>query len=122
MFMTESTFAVARVPQRETDMEYPSHLMILEKQKVCPVCQAQGKKSRVPIPGQSTTLAAKGEDGGEFWDEHGDFHIHDENRITLHYKCSNGHWWNETLTRPCPCDGCGKRFGDGQMTQTITRG
>lgn len=38
-----------------------------------------------------------------FWDEQNVHHIHDGDRISQGYRCSNGHRWGMTLpARRCP--------------------
>jgi hypothetical protein len=68
----------------------------------CPECVKEGERSRVSDDGCSSTLLGG---GGPFWDEDGNKHIHDPNRITQHYHCSRGHHWAERGRAPCPsCD------------------
>lgn len=58
-----------------------------ENKLFCPVCQENGEKSTIQSLGSSSTLMGY---VGRY-DEEGNFHRHDRNRITSGYKCSNGH-------------------------------
>ena len=66
---------------------------------ICKQCQSQGLKSRVyPGPGMSTAMYCPA-----FYDEDGRYHNHDLNTHSTHFKCSNGHEWNENSVNTCWC-------------------
>lgn len=69
----------------------------------CPVCAAEGQKSKVFPRGQSRTLM-----GGPFshYDEDGYYHVHDINRVEQFYSCSNDHVWVVRCKDPCPNEKC----------------
>lgn len=64
----------------------------------CPVCQEKKLTSYV-YPGAmvSTLLGFT-----PFYDEKGDYHIHNPNRTTVTYTCSNGHKWKVQQKSECP--------------------
>jgi len=57
----------------------------------CPECQKLELKSCVYIESTQTTLMA----GTQYYDEEGNYHYNDPNRITTFYRCSKGHRWSE---------------------------
>lgn len=65
----------------------------------CPKCVELGEKSKVFDEGTRTTLLYY----CPFYDEDGVRHVHDANKRTTVYKCSNGHTWEEIKNyKPCP--------------------
>lgn len=74
----------------------------------CPVCENKGQKSIVTSLGGTTTLGYN----PPFYDEEGEYHVHDYNTTRQGYKCSNGHVWEIVQDRrPCPNPKC--NFGKG---------
>ena len=55
----------------------------------CPKCIEEGKRSKVFDLGRSTTLMAC----PSYYDEDGNHHTHDSNRISSCFECSEGHKW-----------------------------
>ena len=68
---------------------------------ICPECRDTGQRSRV-TEGVSyvTDMYCP-----PFWDEDGVQHVHDVNRRTTNFSCSNGHQWAESASAPCPVCG-----------------
>lgn len=64
----------------------------------CPVCLQMGEKSKVFSRWSSSTCMGS----QKYWDEDGNLHIHDPNRTTAQYSCSNGHIWNVDSWHGCP--------------------
>jgi len=63
----------------------------LDFKKFCPVCQEEGKTSKVYPGGCQTTLAyCPG-----YYDEDGNFHNGGCNTTTCTYSCSNGHIFHD---------------------------
>jgi hypothetical protein len=69
----------------------------------CPVCVEQGQRSKVFSNGSTKTLMGGGE---PFWDEDGNYHRHDPNRVTSSFCCSTGHYFSETFYKACPNEDC----------------
>ena len=65
--------------------------MSARKRKVnkmkCPKCEEEGKRSKVYVGGSSSTLLG----WTPYYDEDGNYHNNDPNRITTNYSCSEGH-------------------------------
>lgn len=73
----------------------------------CPTCVEQGLRSTVTEgPSLTTAMAYQ-----PFYDEEGRYHVHDMNRQTTEYECSNGHAWSVTGIRPCWCGWPEKKDG-----------
>ena len=53
----------------------------------CPKCVEEGKKSTVTSKGSQSTLMAY----TTTYDEEGNVHHHDRNRVSSYFECSNGH-------------------------------
>lgn len=67
----------------------------------CPACEREDLRSCV-YPGMSTSTLMY---FAPYYDEDGNYHMHDSNTHTTHYSCSNGHNWSESSTGRCPsCD------------------
>lgn len=67
----------------------------------CPFCEEEGKTSKVYVGIGSSTLMAH----SPYYDENGQFHMHDPNTHTGNYTCSNGHAWSDSEIRGCSsCD------------------
>jgi len=58
----------------------------------CPICEKEGKKSKVFERGCHSTLMAN----YAYYDEDGSYHYHDPNVTTCRYECSNGHVFSVT--------------------------
>lgn len=70
--------------------------------KSCPFCKEEGKKSRLICHGGSTTLMSG---PLPYYDEDENYHVHDPNRVTRTYSCSNGHYFSYVFYKRCPhCD------------------
>ena len=57
----------------------------------CSACVIQGKRSKVFVHGSSTTLL----NWFPYYDEDGNLHDNNPNKVTTSYSCSNGHMWEE---------------------------
>jgi hypothetical protein len=65
---------------------------------MCEKCRAEGKKSKVYIGAQTSTLMAP---PPAYYDENGRLVVPpDPNVYTTEYRCSNGHEWTVSGTRP----------------------
>jgi len=53
----------------------------------CPDCVKEGTRSRLTILGSTATLMGH----SPYYDEDGNYHSHDPNRIRTEYNCSRGH-------------------------------
>ncbi len=69
----------------------------------CPECVKLGVTSKVYSNGSLRTLMGGGE---TFYDEGGERHRHDPNRITNGWYCSNKHYFSEVFGLPCPNKKC----------------
>lgn len=78
----------------------------------CPFCQEEGKKSIVTPHGGTSTLLGF----STYYDEDGNYHSHDPNKLTKDYSCSNGHKWFETFKPECPNPAC--TYGSDTLTIT----
>ena len=58
----------------------------------CPECVAEGERSQVDCLRGSTTLMA----WRSYYDEDGNYHSDNPNKVTTQYKCTRGHLWSET--------------------------
>jgi hypothetical protein len=67
-------------------------LTINEFSGKCPICEKEGKKSKVFERGCHSTLMAS----YAYYDEDGNYHYHDPNVTTCEYGCSNGHVFSVT--------------------------
>jgi len=65
----------------------------------CPECVDTGQRSILSVRGSSTTLLGGGE---PYWDEDGVWHMHDWNKHTSSYMCSNGHHILVIRRHSCP--------------------
>jgi len=68
---------------------------------ICEECKKEGLESRV-YTGMCSKLMAYYE---PFYDENGQYHLHDANVKTQHYYCSNEHEWREKSMKSCPTCG-----------------
>ena len=68
----------------------------------CPDCKVKNFQSEIHITGCSTTLLA----WSPYYDKDGKQHLHDPNVLTINYKCSKGHTWNEkdVIRWTCGCN------------------
>ena len=66
---------------------------------ICPKCKEQELKSGV-FPGISTRTLVY---CAPFYDESGNYHIHDSNITTTGYRCTNGHEWSDKSMGRCWC-------------------
>lgn len=71
----------------------------------CRKCVNEGLKSILHSGECTTTLMGF----SPYWDEDGNEHVHNPNRTTQSYSCSNGHRYIELSNRPCPTCDKGKR-------------
>lgn len=69
----------------------------------CAECVAEGKSSKV-YAGYGVTMPMGG--AQTFWDERGVMHIHDGDRTSWNYTCSEGHKFMVAEERSCPASGC----------------
>lgn len=67
----------------------------------------RGERSQVR---QTVTRGAKSAD--LYYDEEGEFHVHDPNIPTFRFRCSNGHDWEELDVDQTRCS-CGWSADDG---------
>ena len=75
----------------------------------CPECEANGLKSRVYSNGGSRTLMGF----RTYYDEDGEYHIHDPNHFGESYDCSEGHSFVRITRNQCPtCGDWDARQGD----------
>lgn len=65
----------------------------------CPICNIQGKQSRVYPGGTGGTLMGH----QPYYDEAGIYHNHDPNTQVQCFSCSNGHKWQERISLTCSC-------------------
>ena len=70
---------------------------------MCPICVDQGTRSRVTPGDRFTTLMGH----SPYYDEDGQYHIHDPNTVTVEYGCSHGHRWEEKPRMVCGAPDCG---------------
>lgn len=69
----------------------------------CEECVAEGERSTVTsLGGMSTLMGFR-----PYYDEDGNYHVHDPNTTTSGYRCSRGHQFVESTLSPCPT--CGPR-------------
>lgn len=84
----------------------------VQNQMKCPVCKEKELKSNVYPGGCSITCVYF----QPFYDEDGNYHVHDGNTRTQGFSCSLGHSWVEYSYGSCPsCD-----FGHEEPTIKIT--
>lgn len=74
----------------------------------CPKCVVEGKKSYVFEDGGWTTLVYC----APYYDEEGEYHVHDMNTSTWNFHCSEGHSWAESSGHQCPNPKCDWGKGD----------
>jgi hypothetical protein len=72
---------------------------------ICPFCKEEGLRSKVFGGGGTTIL----DYCPPFYDEDGEYHVHDCNISTTYYNCSNGHRWVKRGHPGCPCKTCDYR-------------
>ena len=63
---------------------------------VCPKCKEEGRKSTL-TGGMTTSMNYP-----NYYDVDGNYHHHDLNTTTTHYKCSNGHKLTVSKKGTCP--------------------
>jgi hypothetical protein len=69
-----------------------------------PECVNDEKRSTVTVgPTDSTLMHA-----APYYDEEGQYHLHDPNTLTTTYRCSRGHTWITRGMVPCPT--CGDKW------------
>lgn len=73
----------------------------------CPTCVENGQRSKVMIGVGTTTLLG----WSSYYDEDGNYHLHDPNTHMMPWSCSNGHSGVEMSHSECPHSECdyGKR-------------
>jgi len=67
---------------------------------LCPGCVEEGLKSTVSHETRAHYLMA----WRPYWDEEGDYHVHDPNSHASWFRCSNGHVW--PIPNLCPAEDC----------------
>jgi hypothetical protein len=70
---------------------------------ICETCKSLGLNSTISVGPIFTTLMAS----YSFYDENGEYHHHDPNKIITSLRCSNGHSFETSKTTPCPT--CSKK-------------
>jgi hypothetical protein len=76
----------------------------------CNECVIQELTSKVWILEEEGYYGVQTDDGiiylqqGKFWDEDGNWHVHDPNEYKTVYKCSNGHIWTKIDFPDCWCE------------------
>lgn len=68
----------------------------------CPQCIDDGVTSRVTNNGSISHLLG----WQPFYDEAGEYHAHDPNRVMTDLSCSNGHRFSATFKMRCPNVDC----------------
>ena len=69
----------------------------------CEECQKEGKKSFVNAGMGMSTCSGS----AHYYDEEGEYHVHDMNTTSYLMTCSNGHSWQEhSEPHSCPAKGC----------------
>lgn len=66
----------------------------------CPTCVQTGLKSSVQEEDSGVMTAMY---CPSFFDEDGEEHWHNSNTMTMTYRCTQGHTFNETLSYRCWC-------------------
>lgn len=66
---------------------------------ICKECQTQGLKSLVYINPGATTLSCP----RSYYDEDGNYHLHDPNSTIYYLRCSKGHEWKMKDYNKCWC-------------------
>jgi hypothetical protein len=67
----------------------------------CPECTKLGLRSKVYVGTSSSTDIPC----PPFYDEDGNYHLHDLNEVRSNYSCSQGHHWSEVWQLHCPTCG-----------------
>lgn len=65
----------------------------------CPECAKEDKKSKV-FEGYTTSTDMY---SSPYYDEEGNYHHHDLNRVNTNYSCSNGHFFSVNRPNKCHC-------------------
>lgn len=65
----------------------------------CPVCAEAGERSKVFVLGSSSTMMAC----PPYYDEDGQYHTHNTNRVATQFRCSNRHMWTQHVPNTCAC-------------------
>jgi len=88
---------------------FASKYQITQWAMKCPQCERGGLRSKVYSRGGTMTLMYY----PSFYDEDGNYHVHDSNHRDARYTCSNGHkWWVELPPLSCPT--CGDAWWKGE--------
>ena len=69
----------------------------------CPACVDEGKRSIIRTDGPGSLTAMFGD---YYYDEDGNYHVHDPNITTTRLVCSRGHRLVHTSATACPVDNC----------------
>lgn len=82
----------------------------------CAECVSDGKTSKV-YQGYGVTMPMGGPQF--FWDEKGVQHIHDGDKTSWNYTCSEGHSFSVPVERSCPARGCswGRRASENKESR-----
>lgn len=89
------------------DGQDPTALFLCARDVECPVCEKEGLRSYVYPGAMMSTLMGF----TPYYDEAGNYHVHNPNRTTKTYTCSNDHKWSETEKGQCPSCDYGKDSG-----------
>lgn len=65
---------------------------------ICKECVVLGEESQVLVGNSLTTLMHC----FPYYDKKGVYHMHDTNKTTNYYSCSNGHNWFSSSNPQCP--------------------
>lgn len=69
---------------------------------ICDKCKEEGLKSTVwPGSTMSTAMSIN-----RYYDEDGNYHLHDGNVSSSSFSCSNGHSWSVKTKSRCPSVQC----------------
>ena len=74
----------------------------IEMKIICEQCASQNLKSKVFPGGVTNTLMYF----KPYYDEEGNYHHHDTNKVKMFFSCSNLHKWDKTLVNECPNENC----------------
>jgi len=75
---------------------------------ICKKCESENRKSTISIRNCPVTDLVI----DQYYDQDGEYHIHDPNRIISALICSNGHVWDEEIPNNCPAFGCNWNMGE----------
>lgn len=70
----------------------------------CPTCVNQNKTSKIFL--SKPQLQKPDGDIEHYYDEDGNYHIHDETMVVQTYSCTNNHSWSVKSFHKCPVKTC----------------